>query len=117
MMISFCEIEHLQVINLFPLCLEMSISPLFLKFILVFNFIQVGLIYNVRDIFIEYRILILVIFLPHSDRISLYSSPLILLFIQCMFRCLCFFVSLWLRSRFFLVLVLVLHSSSKMGLN
>lgn len=51
MMISFCEIEHLQVINLFPLCLEMSISPLFLKLILVFNFIQVGLIYNVRDIF------------------------------------------------------------------
>ena len=35
MMISFCEGERLQVINLFPLCLEMSLSPLFLKNIFV----------------------------------------------------------------------------------
>ena len=35
MMISFCEGEHLQVINFFPLSLEMSLSPLFLKNIFV----------------------------------------------------------------------------------
>ena len=46
MMISFCESERLQVINLFPLCLEMSISPLFLKVIFVFNFIEVWLIWH-----------------------------------------------------------------------